>query len=49
MAIGINSEVWVWGDGSKGQLGRGRNRSNKPVSMDDLIGCNAKNGYLEVK
>jgi len=47
MAIGKNCEVFVWGDGSQGQLGRDNKISNKPIEVQELQqGCFVKNGYL---
>ena len=44
MAIGINHEVFVWGDGSKGQLGRDSKMSNKPIQVVELINYYVNNG-----
>ncbi len=38
MAITKTSEIFVWGDGKLGQLGRAITSSNEPLAIDDLSG-----------
>jgi len=49
MAITDTSEVYVWGDGSNGQLGSNKTRVEEPISIDELSGKNVKKGYHKNK
>ena len=44
MAIGANCEVFVWGDGESGQLGRSLTKSDTPIQVDDLSKFEIKSG-----
>jgi len=44
MAITDTSEVYLWGDGSSGQLGVNKTRSDEPFPVDELAGKNVKKG-----
>jgi hypothetical protein len=48
MAIGKdNHEVYTWGDGSKGQLGKGLGDLSEPSVVDELSGKDIIKGYLQ--
>jgi len=44
MAITDTSEVYVWGDGSSGQLGVNKTKSEEPFPIDEFAGKNVKKG-----
>lgn len=44
MAITDSSEVYLWGDGSNGQLGVNKTKSDEPFPIDELSGKNVKKG-----
>ncbi len=45
MAIGKDREVYTWGDGSKGQLGKGLGDSSEPSVVDGLSGKEIIKGF----
>jgi len=36
MAIGGNFEMYVWGDGESGQLGKNISMSESPIQIDEI-------------
>lgn len=46
MAISKNNEIFVWGDGESGQLGRHLYKSDEPLTVDDLMGREVIKGYI---
>lgn len=44
MAITDTYEVFLWGDGSSGQLGANKTKSEEPFPVDELAGKNVKKG-----
>lgn len=46
MAISVVHEIFVWGAGKSGQLGRILDKSDEPLAIDDLAGREVIKGYF---